>query len=162
MKIRWQLLLIIGALLCLLLSVENSPAIEAKHWMGQTVYVPIYSHIYYGSKPLTINLAATLSIRNTDLAHSITVTSVKYYNENGKLLQEHQKDPLNIAPLASKEFFIKESDLTGGTGASFIVEWKSAHQVSAPLIEAVMIGSAGTPLGISFVSRGQVVKGSPK
>ncbi|MGD9103948.1 MAG: DUF3124 domain-containing protein, partial [Desulfobacterales bacterium] len=32
---------------------------------GQTVYVPIYSHIYSGLKGRPFSLAATLSIRNT-------------------------------------------------------------------------------------------------
>ena len=34
---------------------------------GQTVYVPIYSHIYSGVKGRPFDLAATLSIRNTNL-----------------------------------------------------------------------------------------------
>ncbi len=161
MKIRWKKSTVMAALLCLLIAVKNSSAVEGRQ-MGQTVYVPVYSHIYYGSKPLTINLAATLSIRNTDMSHPITLTSVKYYSENGKLLRDQQKDPLVIKPLATKDFFIKESDLTGGAGASFIVEWQSANQVSPPIIEAVMIGAAGTPLGISFVCRGQVIKGLSK
>jgi hypothetical protein len=38
---------------------------------GQTVYVPIYSHIYSGLKGRPFNLAATLSIRNTDPKHWI-------------------------------------------------------------------------------------------
>lgn len=36
--------------------------------------------------------------------------------------------------------------------------WKSGHPLSAPILEAAMIGPAGTPLGISFVTRGQVIK----
>src|SRR5215831_2679018 len=42
---------------------------------GQTIYVPIYSHIYFQNKSRTLNLTATLSIRNTDLTHAITVTA---------------------------------------------------------------------------------------
>ncbi|MDI6852334.1 MAG: DUF3124 domain-containing protein [Deltaproteobacteria bacterium] len=159
MKISWRMALAITLLLGPMGG--TSPALETGGGLKQTVYVPVYSHIYYSSKPLTINLAATLSIRNTDLSHSITVTSVKYYDEKGKLLKEHQKEPLSLPPLASKDFFIRESDVAGGIGASFLVEWKSDQQVSEPLIEAVMIGAAGTPLGISFVTRGRVIKGSP-
>ena len=43
---------------------------------GQTVYVPIYSHIYSGLKGRPFELAATLSIRNTDPQSPITITSV--------------------------------------------------------------------------------------
>ncbi|MGH2414466.1 MAG: DUF3124 domain-containing protein, partial [Microcystaceae cyanobacterium] len=35
--------------------------------MGQTIYVPIYSHIYFENSQKTFDLTATLSIRNTDL-----------------------------------------------------------------------------------------------
>lgn len=37
---------------------------------GQTIYVPIYSHIYFQNQSRTLNLTATLSIRNSDLTHS--------------------------------------------------------------------------------------------
>jgi hypothetical protein len=162
MNMRLKVSAAMTVLLCLFISANFSQAAEAPQWLGQTVYVPVYSHIHLGDKPLTINLAATLSIRNTDLAHPITVTSVKYYDGNGKFIRGYQKDPIVLPFLASKDFFIKESDVAGGIGASFVVEWQSAHPVSAPLIEAVMIGAAGTPLGISFVTRGQVIKGTPK
>jgi hypothetical protein len=160
MKINWRMAPAIVALLALL--AEASPALEAGRGLGQTVYVPVYSSIYYSSKPITINLAVTLSIRNTDSSHPVTITSVKYYDEKGKMLKEHQKEPLSIPPLGSKEFFVSESDVAGGIGASFLVQWKSDRQLSDPLVEAVMIGAAGTPLGISFVTRGRVVRGSPR
>lgn len=162
MNMRLKVLPAMTVWLCLVLSVKFSPAAEAQQWQGQTVYVPVYSHIHQGDRPLTINLAATLSLRNTDVSQPITVTSVKYFDGDGKFLRSYQKDPLVLASLASKDYFIKESDVAGGIGASFLVEWKSAQPVSSPIIEAVMIGAAGTPLGISFVTRGQVIKGTPR
>ena len=54
---------------------------------GQTVYVPIYSHIYSGIKARPFDLAATLSIRNTDPTHAITLLAVTYYDSDGKLVQ---------------------------------------------------------------------------
>ena len=44
---------------------------------GQTVYVPVYSHIYHGDKETPYYLAATVSIRNMDQSHSITVMEAK-------------------------------------------------------------------------------------
>jgi len=56
---------------------------------GQTIYVPAYSHVYYGDgKNL---LATTLSIRNTSLTDSISVTSVRYYDSKGKLVETQEK-----------------------------------------------------------------------
>ena len=56
---------------------------------GQTVYVPIYSHIYSGVKGRPFDLAATLSIRNTNLLESITLVSVKYYDSDGKMVEDY-------------------------------------------------------------------------
>src|SRR5690242_12722166 len=50
----------------------------------QTVYVPIYSHIYTVEQSRTIDLTATLSVRNTDLANPMIITAVDYYNSSGK------------------------------------------------------------------------------
>jgi Protein of unknown function (DUF3124) len=52
---------------------------------GQTVYVPVYSHIYHHNKQEIFELAVTLSIRNTDLTNPIVITSVRYYNSEGKM-----------------------------------------------------------------------------
>ncbi|BAZ50475.1 hypothetical protein NIES4103_30910 [Nostoc sp. NIES-4103] len=50
---------------------------------GQTIYVPVYSEIYHHNRQEIFYLAATLSIRNTNLNNSIIITSVRYYDSNG-------------------------------------------------------------------------------
>ena len=124
---------------------------------GQTVYVPIYSHIYSGVKGRPFDLAAILSIRNTNPNNSITLTSVKYYDSDGKLLKEYLSIPLQLKALVSTRYIITEGDKTGGSGANFIVVWKSDRKLNPPIIEGVMIGTHSGQ-GISFVSRGQVIK----
>lgn len=124
---------------------------------GQTVYVPIYSHIYSGLKGRPFELAATLSIRNTDPQYPITVISVKYYNTDGKLVKSFTDAALKMNAMASTRYIISEGDKSGGSGANFIVVWKSDNKVNAPIIEGVMIGTHSGQ-GISFVSRGQVLK----
>jgi hypothetical protein len=123
----------------------------------QSVYVPIYSHIYYRDARRTIPLAATLSIRNTDSDHPIVVTSVRYYDSDGKLLRRYVEQPVQLAPLASKDYVVEEGDLSGGSGANFIVEWNAETPVALPVIEAVMISTVSTQ-GISFLSMGRVIK----
>jgi len=125
--------------------------------MGQSVYVSIYSHIYSGRKARPFDLAAILSIRNTDMNQPVTIVSVKYYDTDGKLLQEYLDEPLELKALASTRYIIMEGDKTGGSGANFIVKWKSKIRVTAPIIEAVMIGTHSGQ-GISFLSRGQVIE----
>ena len=134
---------------------HSSSPVELSY--GQTVYVPVYSHIYVGVKGITYDLAISLSIRNTDPMESITVGSVAYYDADGKLIREHLKSPIQVGPLASVDFFVSETDSTGGLGASFIVKWKSTIKVNAPIIEGVMAGTKSGQ-GISFSSRGKAIK----
>jgi hypothetical protein len=149
---------------CLLiaLAVIQAPADlsagDIKLSAGQTVYVPIYSHIYSGVKGRPFDLAATLSIRNTDPLYPITLVSVKYYDSDGKLVEDHiLKKPKQLSALVSARYVITEGDKTGGSGANFMVVWKSDQKVNPPIIEAVMIGTHSGQ-GISFLSRGQVIK----
>jgi hypothetical protein len=123
---------------------------------GQTVYVPIYSHIYSGTRARPFDLVAILSIRNTNLKSSITLVSVKYYNSAGKMVKEYLDEHVNLNALASTRYIIAEDDKAGGSGANFIVSWKSDKPVNPPIIEGVMIGTHSGQ-GISFVSRGQVI-----
>lgn len=129
--------------------------------MGQTIYVPIYSHIYYENRQKSFNLAATLSIRNTDLTDFIVVTSARYYDSNGKLLRQYIERPIQLDALASTDFVVNRDDTSGGSGASFIVEWVAQSEVSAPIVEAVMIGST-LQQGISWISPGKVIDNQPK
>jgi hypothetical protein len=124
---------------------------------GQTVYVPVYSHIYSGDREQPFYLAATLSIRNTDSAHAITITAVDYYDSEGNFLKHYLKQPLSLKALATKRYVVPESDKSGGSGAKFIIKWKSVQAVAEPLIESVMI-STKTQQGISFTSRGRVLE----
>jgi hypothetical protein len=128
--------------------------------MGQTIYVPIYSSIYYENQTRSLNLAATLSVRNTDFNNSITIRAIRYYDTEGKLLQEYINNSLQLSPLASKSFVVERLEDKGGTGANFIVEWTAAKTVSEPVVEAVMI-SAQAGQGISFLSPGRVIKSYP-
>jgi len=133
------------------------PAGDIQHSMGQSVYVSIYSHIYSGLKARPFDLAAILSIRNTDINQPVAIVSVKYYDTEGKLLKEFLDEPLKLKALASTRYIIMEGDKAGGSGANFIVKWKSNKKVTPPIIEAVMIGTHSGQ-GISFVSRGQVIE----
>jgi hypothetical protein len=127
---------------------------------GQTVVVPVYSHIFFGDRAAEFNLAATLSIRNIDPDRALSVNSADYYDSGGRLLKKHLKAPIVLKPLASTEVFIPESDTSGGFGASFLVRWTSETAIVPPVIECLMIG-ARSGQGISFVSPGRVVQEAP-
>jgi len=124
---------------------------------GQVIYVPVYSHIYIGDRERPFLLTVTLSIRNTDRNAPITIQKVVYYDSNGNQLNAYLNKPMVLDKLSSTRFVVRESDKSGGSGASFLVEWESDQAVSPPLVETIMIG-AQTQQGISFTSRGLVIE----
>ncbi len=123
---------------------------------GQTLYVPVYSHIYSGDRERPVYLATTCSIRNTDPSQAIRLMRVDYINGEGKLVRSYLKAPVELGPMASTRFIIGESDKAGGSGANFIVRWEAATPVNPPIAEGIMISTA-SQLGISFTSRAQVI-----
>ena len=123
---------------------------------GQLIYVPIYSHVYYGDRERTILLTGILSVRNTDPGQAITLLQADYYDSEGKLLRKYLTQPVTLGPLGSTRFIVKTSDTAGGSGANFLVRWKAETSVNEPILEGVMIGASGQQ-GISFTSRGVAI-----
>lgn len=136
-----------------------APAQDLRLSSGQTVYVPVYSHILHGNldskqKPQELLLSSMLSIRNTDPTGTLTVLSARYYDTSGKLVRDLLPGPKALGPLASTDFFIEHKDETGGTGANFLVEWKADKAVVEPIIENVSAYFFG-PHSLAFTSPGR-------
>lgn len=144
-------------LLTLLLGFAGSAAAEFRLSRGETVYVPVYSNVFVGPRSLPFNLATTLTVRNTDPTHPMTITSVDYLDTGGRLVRRYLAKPLSLAPLATHYIHLEEKDTAGGFGAKFIVKWESPRVINTPIIECLMIG-ATSGQGISFVSPGQDIK----
>ncbi|MEZ5933283.1 MAG: DUF3124 domain-containing protein [Alphaproteobacteria bacterium] len=128
------------------------PENDVRLGRSEALYVPVYSSVLTGEGARPTELAATLSIRNTDLASPIFVTSVTYYDTAGQLIETFLEGAHGLGPMASASIIINVSDTRGGLGANFIVEWGAEKAVSDPIVEAVMIGSSGTH-GFSFTSQ---------
>lgn len=123
--------------------------------MGQTVFVPAYAEVFYGSADETLPLTTTLAIHNSDPTHVIVVSSVRYYNTEGTLVREYVEAPIQLAAMATHAIVI-EPQQGGGWGANFLVEWAAQEAVYEPIIEAVMVSRRGTE-GVSFTSPGRVL-----
>lgn len=145
------------AIIALLACPLGSASPKGRAETVQTVYVPVYSSIYHGDREREFNLSVTVSIRNTDMKHAIVIDRVDYYDTAGKIIKRYLAGKRAISPIESVHYVVKESDVTGGIGASFIIRWRSPVPVSEPIIESVMIGTGGQQ-GISFTSRGVVIK----
>lgn len=122
---------------------------------GRAVYVPAYSHIYSrGGQPFLLEV--TLSVRNTDPELPIRIDRVRYYDTQGRPIRELGDSPLTLAPLQTASYLVEKHDTTGGSGASFIVDWTAEEAVNLPIIETVMVG-VGDSHNLSFTSRGQPI-----
>lgn len=157
MKIQYvPYYLIIQLYLCFFLSVPLHAGDKIELSTGQKIYVPAYSHIYSGDNERPFLLTVTLSIRNIETEHPIDITKVDYYETQGIILKKFINEPMRLGPMESCRYVIPERDKSGGSGANFIVEWKSDRSVNPPIVETIMIGTQ-TQQGISFTSRGRVI-----
>lgn len=123
---------------------------------SQQIYVPAYSHIYSGVRERPFSLTVTLSIRNIDTKHSMSILKADYYDTNGICVKQFLDKPIELKPLASIRYVVPEDDKSGGSGANFIVDWKSSNLINPPIVESIMIGTQSQQ-GISFTSRGQII-----
>ena len=126
---------------------------------GQRIYVPVYSHVYI-NEGVPLPMAVTLSIRNVDEDKPLTISRVEYFDTAGKSIGSYLESPIELGPLGTQDFLVSQSDLKGGSGANFMVEWVSDEAVQSPVVQAVMIGSAGNS-PVAFTTEGQVLSGKP-
>ena len=123
---------------------------------GQVLYVAAYSHIYSGNREAPFPLTVTLSIRNVDPKNKIKIILVDYYETQGRLLKNYIDETIELKSLESLRFIIPEKDKSGGSGANFIIEWRSDKFVNPPIVESIMISTKSSQ-GISFTSRGREI-----
>jgi hypothetical protein len=148
MKVLLLCLLMIGAPVL----AQGTPVLSS----GQMLYLPIYSHVWHGEvdgkgQPTKSLVSVLVSVRNTDTAKPIQLVSAQYYDTDGRKIKEYVHSPRTIGPMGTYELFVPRSDDTGGSGANFVIAWKSDGSVNAPVVEAVHIN---LPAGrsIAFVT----------
>ncbi len=128
---------------------------------GQLLYLPVYSHVWHGEvdasgQPAKTLVSVLVSVRNTDVSKSIQVDSARYYDTDGKLLREYVKSTKTIAPMGTFELFVPRSDDTGGSGANFVISWRSDSPSNPPIVEALHVN---LPAGraIAFITSAREV-----
>jgi hypothetical protein len=130
-------------------------------YVGQVVYLPIYSHIYHGNlneqgKPIQTLLSVHVSIRNTNINKPLELLYARYYDTNGKLLKEFVPNLVVIPPLGTHELFVPQSDISGGSGANFLISWSAGTSVNPPLIEALHADIQPTRT-LTFITSGRPI-----
>ena len=132
-----------------------NPVPEVSGGPSHLVYVPVYSRLFL-SKDTYWELAASLSIRNTDPDQTITVHDISYFDTTGKLLEQYLVTSHKLDPMATVTLTLPQKDVRGGAGANFLVRWSGADEVNEPMIDIVMAGILGTQ-SFSFIRSGQEI-----
>ena len=127
--------------------------------LGETLYLPIYSHIWHGEmdrkgQPMKTLVSVSVSIRNTDPVRAIRISSAQYYDTDGRKLREYLTSPKTIGPMGTYELFVPRSDDSGGSGANFVIAWKSDSPASLPVVEGFHANLAvGRSIAFTTVAR---------
>jgi len=115
---------------------------EAPLSTGQTLYLPIYSHIYHGDldksgKPRETLVSTHISLRNTDPRQPVKILSARYFDTQGRPVREFLAAPQVIPPMGTHELYVPRSDASGGSGANFLIVWTADIPVNPLLVEAL-------------------------
>lgn len=128
----------------------------------QTLYLPVYSHIYHGSldrkgRPGKTLLSVQVSIRNTDARRPLRIVSALYRNTEGQPLREYVPTVRTVPPSGALELFVEQHDESGGSGASFAIVWEADSAISPPLVEGVHATFEGAR-SVAFTTAGVPVR----
>ncbi|MBI5938230.1 MAG: DUF3124 domain-containing protein [Betaproteobacteria bacterium] len=152
----WLFAMLLGLLSGLAMAGE--PASTSR---GQTLYLPIYSHVWYGDKerhrePYKAMMSALVSIRSTDPVKPLRLLSARYYSTDGKLLAEYVPKPRVLPPLGTIEFLVEQREAKGGSGANFLIEWEADQPMNPPWAQAVHV-SIQVQRSLSFITEAREV-----
>jgi hypothetical protein len=120
-------------------------------------YVPAYSSVSMSQGKLRADFSVTLSIHNASETRPLVVKRIAYFDTAGKMVESYLKSSVALKPFATVEVFIPASDVRGGTGANFVVDWAAASEIAEPTVEALMVGSVG-PGHYAFISQGRPIR----
>ncbi len=146
----------------LLAAATTANAVEPELSKGQTLYLPIYSHIWHGDRnakgyPLKSQVSVLVSIRNTDMKNPIRILSARYFDTAGKPMKEYVAAAKTIPPMGTFELYVERKESEGGSGANFIIAWEASAPANLPVVEAVHADIQGHRT-LSFITDGRPIR----
>ena len=120
-------------------------------------YVPVYSSVSMSQGKLRADFSVTLSVHNASESRPLVLKRIAYFDTSGKMVESYLKSPVALKPFATVEIFIAASDVRGGTGANFVVDWAAAGEIAEPVVEALMVGGVGSG-HYAFISQGRPIR----
>jgi hypothetical protein len=106
---------------------------------------------------LRADFSVTLSVHNASETRPLVVRRIAYFDTGGKMVESYLKVPVALKPFATIEVIVPTTDVRGGTGANFMVEWAATGEIAEPVVEALMFGSVGSG-HYAFISQGRPIK----
>jgi hypothetical protein len=120
-------------------------------------YVPVYSSVSMSQGKLRADFSVTLSIHNASETRPLVLRRIAYFDTGGKMVESYLKAPVALKPFSTIEVFVPTTDVRGGTGANFVVDWAATGEIAEPVVEALMVGGLGSG-HYAFTSQGRPVK----
>ena len=120
-------------------------------------YVPVYSSVSMSQGKLRADFSVTLSVHNASETRPLVLRRIAYFDTSGKMVENYLKAPVALKPFATIEVFVPTTDVRGGTGANFVVDWAATAEIAEPAVEALMVGGLGSG-HYAFISQGRPVK----
>jgi hypothetical protein len=120
-------------------------------------YVPVYSSVSMSQGKLRGDFSVTLSVHNASESRPLVLKRIAYFDTVGKMVESYLKAPVALKPFSTIEVFIAATDVRGGTGANFVVDWAAAGEIAEPAVEALMVGSVGNG-HYAFISQGRPIR----
>ena len=120
-------------------------------------YVPVYSSVSMSQGKLRADFSVTLSVHNASETRPLVLKRIAYFDTVGKMVESYLKAPVALKPFSTVEVFVAATDVRGGTGANFVVDWAATGEIAEPVVEALMVGSVGNG-HYAFISQGRPIK----
>jgi hypothetical protein len=120
-------------------------------------YIPVYSSVSMSQGKLRADFSVTLSIHNVSETRPLVLRRIAYFDTGGKMVESYLKAPVALKPFATIEVFVPTTDVRGGTGANFVVDWAATGEIAEPVVEALMVGGLGSG-HYAFITQGRPIK----
>ena len=116
---------------------------------GQTLYLPIYSHMLYGnlgksgkaSTRIAVDPGQHSQYRHQALDAGARLPGISILQANCSA--NACRRPTVVPPLGTLELFVELNDASGGSGANFIIKWDAEQPVNPPLVESLHVNMDG-------------------
>jgi len=121
------------------------------------IYVPVYSSVSMSQGKLRAEFSVTLSVHNASETRPLVLRRIAYFDTGGNLVESYLRQPVALKPFSTVEVFVPVTDVRGGTGANFVVDWAATGEIAEPVVEALMVGGLGSG-HYAFISQGRPMK----